>query len=307
LLETLLKNGFAYHATESERLARELEAAAETARGEPACWPQFLRIATHTVGEHLGDWPRAGRLGDAVLAGQTPTVETGKAWAYLSIARRMAGDPAGAAEAQRAWVASAGSAAPAAALELRFMHVSALVGSGRAAEAMPLYLAALGEARALGAAAPRGAICAVSSTLATELLEARSRTPDEAALMRLAAVVSHELSLVGGGWYDEVCGHYLKALVDNVDGKPEAALGHVAAARAVIAANEPCPVDEAFLRLATAHARHLLGEAQASAEALAASDAMANTWDKPGLIAWHAEERARVFPDLPPREMAPAP
>ena len=96
-------------------------------------------------------------------------------------------------------------------------------------------------------------------------------------------------------------GHYLRALVANVDGDPDAALTHVAAAEALLEANGGSPIDETFLHLTVAHARHLRGETAAAAEALARSDAIAATFDKPGLVAWHADERARVFPQLPPR------
>jgi hypothetical protein len=304
MLDTLLKTGFAYHAAESERLARELEAEADAARSAPGSWVQFLRVATHTIGEHLEDWPRAARLGGAVLAGQTPSPETAKAWAHLSIARLLAGDAAGAAQAELVWLAASGADFRPAAIEVKFMLVAALVGSGATAEATALYLAALDLARGQSGAAPHEAISRVSSGLATELLEAPGRTPDEAALMQIAAGAAHEFALAGGGWYDDQCGHYLKALVANVQGEPDAALGHVARAQALIAAHQPSPIDEAFLHLASSHAQALRGDAAASARDLACSDAIAATWDKPGLVSWHAEERARVFPAHPPRGAA---
>lgn len=52
-LEELLNNGWDYHGTESERLARDLEAAAE--KGVlPGLLASFLHLSTHTIGEHLG-------------------------------------------------------------------------------------------------------------------------------------------------------------------------------------------------------------------------------------------------------------
>jgi hypothetical protein len=304
MLETLLLTGFAYHATESERLAREMEAAADEARAAPGSWVPFLRISTHTIGEHLGDWPRAARLGAAVLAGQAPSPETARAWAHLSIARLLAGDAAGAAQAELAWLAASGTDFREAALELKFMLVAALVGDGRAGAAAPVYTAALALARDLGDAAPARAIAVASSNLATDLLEAPTRTPDEAAVMRLAADAGHEFWRRCGTWENDQRGHYLLALVANVLGEPDAALTHIQAALAIVADHEPQPVDEAFLHLAAAHAHALRGEGDASALDLAASDAVAATWDAPGLIAWHAEERARVFPELPPRQAA---
>jgi hypothetical protein len=306
MLETLLTTGFAYHATESERLARELEAETAAARATPGRWVQFLRIATHTLGEHLSDWPRAARLGDAVLAGQTPSPETARAWAHLSIARLLAGDAAGAAQAELAWLAAAGDDFRAAALELKFLLVAALVGDGRAGAAAPLYAAALDLARGLGDAAPARAIAVASNNLASDLLEAPARTPEEVAVMRQAADAAHAFWRQCGTWENEERALYLRALVANALGEPDAALAHARAALALIAAHEPQPIDEAFLHLAAAHAHALVGDAQARDAELAASDALAATWDDAGLIAWRAEERARMFPDRPPRASAAA-
>lgn len=296
----LLTDGWEYHATQSERFAGELEAAAGSPV-EAEDLVRFVRVATHTIGEHLEDWPRARRLDERLLEGRRPDAATAKAWAHLSIARSLAGDPVDGAEAELAWMGAASDGPGAAAVELKFMLVAALVGCGRADAAQPLYLAAVDLARRTEAAGVAEAANRVSGALATDLLEAPSRDPAEAALMRLAAEASHEFALRGGGWYEDQVGHYLRALVANVDGDPDDALIHVEAAKALLEANGGSPIDETFLHLTTAHARHLRGEAPAAAEALARSDAIAARFDKPGLIAWHADERARVFPHLPPR------
>ena len=299
----LLRDGWEYHATESERFAGELEAAA-AGPVEADDLVRFVRVATHTIGEHLEDWPRAQRLAERVMSGRAPDAATAKAWAHLSIARSLAGDPAGAAEAELVWMGLAPDGPGAAAVELKFMLVAALVGDGRAEVAEPLYLAAVELARRVEASGVAEAANRVSGALATDLLEAPSRTPAEAALMRRAAAASHEFALRGGGWYEDQVGHYLQALVANVDGDPDGALTHVEAAQALLDANGGSPIDETFLHLTAAHACHLRGEAPAAAEALARSDAIAATFDKPGLLAWHADERARVFPHLPPRVAA---
>jgi hypothetical protein len=304
MLETLLKTGFAYHASESERLARELETATDDARAAPASWPEFLRLCAHTIGEHLGDWPRAARLGDAVLSGQAPNAETAKAWAHLSIVRALAGDPAGAAAAELAWLAAGERDTAAAALELKFMLVAALVGCGRAAEAASVYAGALALARRVGDVTPARAIAVASNNLGSELVEAPSRTAEEDALMRLAAEAAHEFWLKCGTWEQDERSRYLLALTANALGEPERSLAQTDAALAIIAAHAPRPVDEAFLRLAAANAHAKLGHAEASAAELAASDAIAAGWEDPGLITWHAEERARAFPSLPPRGSA---
>jgi hypothetical protein len=305
MLEALLRDGFAYHDDESERLARELEAAAGEARAAPASWPEYARLCVHTIGEHLGDWPRAAHaLGD-VLAGEAPDEATAKAWAQLSLARLLGGDPAGAAVAELAWVAAAADPV-AAGLELKFMLVAALVGSGRAREAAPVYAAALALAHSLGDAAPARAIAVASNNLASELVEQPTRAPDEEVLMRQAADAAHQYWLKAGDWTHDERARYLLALVANALGEPAAAIDQTNQALAIIAANGPRPVDVAFLTLARARAHHLSGDAGASTRDLAATDAIAATWDNPGWTLWHAEERARAFPHLPPREVAEA-
>ncbi len=288
----LLNDGWDYHATETERLAGELEAAAATPIPAEDLIP-FARLGVHTIGEHLEDWPRARRLAERVLAGRRADAETAKAWAHLWVARLLAGDPAGAAEAELAFL-HAGSDFRAGVIEARFMLVAALVGCGRTAEATALYGAALGLARGLGEAAPHRAIAVASNNLAGDLLEEATRTDDEAALMVLAADAAHDFWLKCGNWQNEERALYLKALVANVMGQPDAALGHSDAGLAVITANGAAPIDQTFLTLARAHALQLKGETEASAAALAASDAAAAGWDDAGLKAWYAGERDRT-------------
>jgi len=298
MLDDLLGRDFGRHATDSAAYAAELQAA----RGEVDAkrLVRYVQVCTHTLGEHLADWDASRRAAELTLEGRIPDSETGRAWAYLSIARLLAGDVAGAASAELAWCGAADNFSSAA-LELKFLLVSALTGAKRAGEAMPLYRMALDLARRMGPAAPHRAIAQVSGALATDLLEAPSRTADEAALMSVAADAAHEASLIDGDWYADLTGNYLKALVANVSGKPDLAIEYVGRARAIIAENEPCPVDEAFLHLTLAHAYALRGETEISLRELTASDAIVAGWNKPGLLRWHAEERARVFPDMPPR------
>src|SRR3982751_5505087 len=53
-LEKLLDDGWDYHDKESDRLARELEAAADEGIAPNNLVP-FLHLSSHTIGEHLGD------------------------------------------------------------------------------------------------------------------------------------------------------------------------------------------------------------------------------------------------------------
>jgi hypothetical protein len=299
MLDILLYEGFGDHAADAERYAAELEAAAD---GEVAAkhLVQFAKVAVHTLGEHLGDWPRAGRLARRLLAGRTPDGATARAWGHLYVAQTLSGALPAAAEAEIAFCRGLGADFRPAVVEMKFMLVAALVGSGRAAEGAAIYQGSLELARTLGEAAPNRAIALASNNLATELLEAASRTDQEAELMQLAARASHEFWLKCGDWLNDARGEYLEALVANVLNHPAEALDHVERALRLIAANGGAAVDETFLHLARAHAFRLSGDLAASASELALSDDDAFGWDDDGLVSWYAEERARVMPEAAP-------
>ena len=55
----LVQQGWDYHDTDSKRLATELESV-PVAGLENETLNQFLRLATHTIGDHLRDWNRVG-------------------------------------------------------------------------------------------------------------------------------------------------------------------------------------------------------------------------------------------------------
>jgi hypothetical protein len=299
MLDILLYDGFGDHAADGERYAAELEAAAQDE--VPAKHlAQFAKVAVHTIGEHLGDWPRAAKLVDRVLAGRTPDSETAKAWGHLYVARLLASDGAGAAQAEIAFCRGVGPEFRAAIVEMKFLLVAALVGCGRAAEGAAIYQGALDLARTLGDAAPHRAIAVASNNLATELLEAPSRTAPEAELMQRAAAASHEFWLKCGDWINDARGDYLEALVANVSNDPASALKHADRALSLIGANGGAPIDETFLHLARAHALRLAGDEDASTAELELSDDDAAGWDDAGLVAWYVEERTRTMPDAPP-------
>jgi hypothetical protein len=301
MLDILLYDGFGEHASDGEHYAAELEAAAQ---GEvPAKHlVQFAKVGVHTLGEHLGEWPRAKALAARLLRGRESEAETARAWGHLYVAAMLSGDVAGAAEAEIAFCRGVGADFRAAVVEMKFMLVAALVGCGRAAEGAAIYSGALDLARTLGDAAPHRTIAVASNNLATELMEAPTRTDAEAELMRRAGAASHEFWRNCGDWINDARGDYLEALVANVLGEPERALSHVDRGLALIAANGGAAVDETFLHLARAHALRLAGDEAASLAELELSDDDAFGWDDDGLIAWYAEERSRTMPDAPALE-----
>ncbi|HZZ90597.1 MAG TPA: hypothetical protein VFE13_19895 [Caulobacteraceae bacterium] len=301
MLDILLYDGFDQHAGDSAAYAEALEAALQDEVPDKHL-VQFAKVGAHTLGEHLGDWPRALRLSDRLLAGRAPTAETWKAWAHLYVARLLAGEAAAAAEAEVAAFRGAGPDFRPAAVETKFLLVAALVAAGRAAEAAAIYQGALDLARALGDAAPARAIAVASNNLATELLEASSRTEAEAALMRTAAAAAHEFWLQAGNWLNDARADYLEALVANVLNEPAAALTHIDRALGLIAGNGGAAIDETFLHLARAHALRLTGDEDAAMAELALSDDDAYGWEDEGLLAWYAAERARMMPDAAPMD-----
>jgi hypothetical protein len=298
MLDILLYDGFGEHASDGQRYAAELEAASDDE--VPAKHlVQFAKVGVHTIGEHLGDWPRAKALAGRLLADRAPDPETARAWGHLYVAAMLSSDVAGAATAEIAFCRGMGADFRAAIVEMKFMLVAALVGSGRAAEAATIYGGALDLARTLGEAAPHRAIAVASNNLASELLEASSRTDAEAELMQRAAAAAHEFWLKCGDWLNDARGDYLEAMVANVLGDPARGLEHADRALALIAANGGAAVDETFLHLTRAHALRLAGDDAGAAAELALSDDDAFGWDDDGLISWYAEERARVMPDAP--------
>jgi tetratricopeptide (TPR) repeat protein len=285
----LLSDGWDYHATQSERLAGELEAAAATPVGADDLVP-FVRLATHTIGEHLEDWPRARRLDERLLAGRAPDAATAKAWAHLSIARSLAGDPAGAAEAELTFLGAAADFR-AALIEARFMLVAALVGCGRSDEAIPLFRAALELARGLGEAAPARAVAVASNNLGYDLVEEPTRTPDEDAVMRLAADAALEFWRKCGTWKQEAAALTLTARVANLLGEPDRALADADAALAVIAAGGEAPAAGAILRVVRSASLGLKGDAAGQAHELAEADRAAAALEDPDAKAFYDDQR----------------
>lgn len=293
-LQTLLDDGWSYHDTESERLARELEAAADPGAVSGLVAP-FLHLSIHTIGEHLGDWERALRLGKRVLAGQAPTAETARAWGRLHVAAILAGDPIEAAVLELTYLRGAAGDFGAALLDMRFMLAGALVASKRAGEAALIYRGALDVSGQIQPSPLLNRTIAVASNnLAWELHERLARTPDENDLMRLAARMSLESWLECGNWINAERAHYLNALVANAVGDPTSGLAHADAALGIISANGERPPDVALLQLARAVSLAALGDDDGKTCAIGDADATASKLTAGNLREQFAAERARV-------------
>lgn len=298
-LEKLLDDGWSYHDTESERLARELEAAAAHDVASNVLAP-FLHLATHTIGEHLDDWPRALRLGKRVITGQTPSPDTARAWGRLYVAAVLAGESVEAVDLELTTLKAAGDDVGTTLLDMRFMLIAGLVGSKRADEAAHLYRSALDLVGQIPPSAQlHRTIAVASNNLGWELYEARARTAGNDALMRLCAETSLAFWLKCGNWINAERAHYLNAVVANVSGDPTSGLAHADAALAIVAANGERPLDAALLQLARATSLGALGDVKGQACAMADADAAAEKLVAKDLKAQFLAERSRVLAAAP--------
>jgi hypothetical protein len=294
-LEKLLNDGWDYHDKESERLARELEVAAEKGVACNDLVP-FIHLSTHTIGVHLGDWTRAVGLGKRVLDGRAPTFETAKAWGRLYVAAVMAGDSIAAAESELSYLKAAADDFGAALLDMRFMLAGALVGAKRVNEAARLYRSALdliGQIRQ--SALLDRTIAVASNNLGWELYENLSRTAYEDALMQLCAETSLAFWLKCGDWINEERALYFKALVSNDTGSPQSGLEDANKALAVINAHGERPLDAALLHLARARSLAAMGEADGSLRAIGDADVAASKLVAQNLKAQFDTERSKVI------------
>jgi hypothetical protein len=293
-LETLLNDAWDDHDKDSERLASELEAAAQ-AGVTPGLLAAFVHLSTHMIGIHLGDWPRALALGKRVLAGHMPVAETARAWGLLYVAAVLSSESLEAADLEMSYLKAARDDFGAALLDMRFMLTEALVGSKRAREGLGLYRSALDLVDQVRQSALLDRTIAVASNnLGWELYEMSSRTSDENALMQLSAETSLKFWLKCGNWINAERGRYLNALVANAVGDARAGLAHADAALAIIAANSERPLDAALLHLARAVSLATLGDASDVARAIGDADAAATKLTAPDLKARFAAERSKA-------------
>jgi hypothetical protein len=293
-VEALLNAGWDYHDKESERLARELEAAAAKGVTSDALAP-FLHLSAHTIGEHLGDWARAFKLGRRVLDGQTPTGETAKAWGRLYVAAVLAGDPIAAVNSELSYLKAAGDDFGTALLDMRFMLASALVGAKRAGEAARVYRGALDLVGQIPQSPPLDrTIAMASNNLGWELYETPSRSASDNALMQLCAETSLAFWRKCGNWINEERALYLKALVLNAIGNPQSALADADKGLSIIASQGARLLDAALLHLARASSLAALGDKNGSLRAMSDADVAASKLTAPNLKAQFESERSKI-------------
>ncbi|HVM85573.1 MAG TPA: hypothetical protein VMW18_16900 [Candidatus Binatia bacterium] len=293
MLEQLLSDGWHYHETESARLAGELEAAADETV-PPSLLAPFVNLATHTIGDHLGDWPRALALGRRILRDRPPHADTARAWERLYPAAILASDSVAAVELELAAIKTAPNPL-AAILAMRFGLADALAGVGRIGEAGGIYRHSLQLAAEVGPAPDLDRSLAIASNnLAWCLHDLPSRTADDAALMELAAEASLQAWRRCGDWINEELALYLKASAAHATGNETAALALATAGLDVIAANGRRPLDTARFHLLRAKSFAALGESDRHNGALEEADRAAETIPSEKLRQVFAAERAKA-------------
>ncbi|MBE7490205.1 MAG: hypothetical protein HS108_00365 [Planctomycetes bacterium] len=292
--DTLIQQGWARHDKDSAALAADLEANSALAADAPKT-VTFLALASHTIGFHMKDWPRARKLAETVVTRLNAEPAASPAWGGLAIAQFMAGDETAALASECRAVELTDGDPVAALARTRVLLAGELIEAGRLEEGARLYHAVLNLARAqdrkLGS---DRAVAVTSNNLANNLLELPARTPEQDKLMLAAAEAALEFWLKAGTWENEERAEYLLALVHNKLGRPDDALAHAGRGLEVIAANGEEVVDEAFLNLAAAAAYRLKGDQNSHNRALARADELAQGFADQGLKDWFMAERARV-------------
>ena len=293
MINELIRDGWAYHDTESERLATELEAA-NLDELEGDMLSQCLSLSNHTIGEHLADWPRARRFAEAVWLAKNEESCTELLSAHLAVVRFMDG-----AEilAQQAEINSLVTAEDpiAAYLSVKALLAAALAGSGRFADAGLVIDTA--NRFALGrddSKASDRSMAIANNNLASELVESVKLDAKGAALMLDCAEAACTFWKRCGTWLNEERALYLLALVNNRVGDHLTGLEHARVALSLIAENGEEPVDEAFVHLAASAAYGGLGNVDAASEQLTQADALVESWSDESLVSWYQDERAKV-------------
>jgi len=297
--DELIERGWERHAEETAAVADLLEQHA-TLAADATQAAALLRLSNHTIGEHLREWPRAGKLAAAVVSAVPDAGAAVAPLTSLAIARFMSGAVLEALATQaRIVLLDAGSAASITARIAVEVGAHSVAG-GDLDRGRTSYESALELARAYADPATLRAVAVTSNNLASGLLERTHRTEAETRFMLDAAHAAREFWLRCGTWVNDARAGYLLALVYNAAGQPDTARSHGAHALALLEAHGDEKVDEAFTHLALANSARLLGDRPAHDRHLADADRLATPFTEDWLKKWFAgERRAVLWPSAP--------
>lgn len=298
-LRTLIDEGWERHDVQSATLATELEQ-----RGPRLVLAEelvdFLKLANHTIGEHLADWPRAAKLAAACVKGISDNEQPTLALAYLGAAQTLAGE-----------------VATGHATELRFLQRYAGGFSAATLIYKTLLLAGLAQKMdwihfsELQSAVidliefdehPRDALRIAAIThnnIASELLHGEQTPPHVLPIMQRSADAASACWQACGTWLNWERAEYLQALV-ALRGKDFAAsISHAKQALTHLEDNatdaDRQPVDEAFIHLTMASAYFEQEQPTSAAGHLAKADQLADDFDDTSLTSWYSEEREKLL------------
>ena len=288
-LDELIQQGWSDHDPHAADVADRLEANVELVT-DAAGAASFMNLASHTIGDHLGDRARALRVCEAAYgrlegeAAEAPLL-------YLAVARRLADDDAGA-DAARAELGDD----PANDVRIGMLVAQGRMHAGNWDAATALYTAQLEAADALpeGHAAER-AVAVTSNNIASELLGLDHRSEAQDALMEQAAKAARTYWVRIGTWVNDERADYLLAGVHTALGRPtEARMYAERGIQTILDGDGEEKVDEAFLHLARAAACRDLGALDDQAASIAHAEALAKDFEGEWLTSWFEGELAKA-------------
>ena len=291
--DELIDRGWERHADAPQVVAALLEQHAALAADATQA-AALLRLANHTLGQHLRDWPRAAAFAAAVVSTVPDADAATGPLTSLAVARFMSGTAVDALATQARIVALDAGGAPSVVARIAVEVAANSLAGGALDDGGRLYVAALALARAHADAATVRAVAIASNNLASDLVARSDRSTAETRLMLDVAHASHEFWGKCGTWVNEARAGYLLALVYNAAGEAQTARGHGTHALTLLEAHGDEKVDEAFTHLALANSSRLLDDRRGYDRHLAQADRLAAAFADDGLTTWFAGERRGV-------------
>jgi len=288
-LKELIQQGWADHDPKSAEVAERLEANVELVNDDAGA-AGFMNLASHTIGDHLGDRDRARALCEAVVE-HLGEEAGGNSMLFLTVARRLAGDEAAATTSH----ARMGED-PANEVRVGMLVAQGHMHAGDWDAAGTLYGKSLKAADGLPEGHAGERVSAVTSNnIASEVLNLPARSEAQAALMERAAHAARTYWLRIGNWVNDERGDYLlsqvhTALEEPTEGRMFAERG----LQTILDNGGGERVDQAFLHLARAQACRDAGALDDQRASLAEAEALAKDFEGEGLVSWFDGELAKA-------------